>query len=91
MIKRFKVGTVQLKKDRSGTTVQLGNQSRNEKYATTVEVIVRDGQGKELARSTGGYLKVENPRTRPGITEEQAAKIPEWIKSELFLVVDDGK
>lgn len=91
MIKKYKVGNVQLKKDRSGTTVALGNVSKNSKYATNIEIIVRDGEGNELARSTNGFLKVENPRTRPGITEEQAAKIPDWIKNELYLVVDDGK
>lgn len=89
MIKKFKVGAVQKKKDGSGVTVKLGNFNKNTKYATTTEVIVRDAQGNVLARSTDAFLQVVDPRKREGITEEQAAKIPDFIRNELFLVVND--
>lgn len=88
-IKKFKVGVVQSKKSGDGVTIRLGNYSKNEKYATTTEVIVRDHAGNILASVKEGYLQVVNPRQREGLTEEQAAKIPDYIKSELFVVVND--
>jgi hypothetical protein len=93
-IKKFKVGNVQLKKDRSGVTVALGNYSKDPKYATTVEMIVRDGSGNVLAKTTGGFLQVVDPRkqlNKDGTekSEEQLAKIPEWIKNELFIIVEE--
>jgi hypothetical protein len=92
MIKKFKVGTVQSKKDRSGVTIAVGNaNAKNEKYRTSVEITVKDANGNVLAQVENGYLVVQDPRKRDGITEEQLAKIPDWIKSEVFVVVDDGQ
>lgn len=88
-MKKFKVGVVQTKKSGDGVTIKLGNWSKNPKYATTTEIIVRDSEGNVLARTTEGYLQVVNPRQREGITEEQLSKIPEYIKSELFVIVND--
>lgn len=89
MIKKFKVGVVQSKKSGDGVTVKLGNYSKNEKYATTTEVIVRDNQGNVLAHAKDGYLQVVNPRERDGITEEQRNRIPDYIRNELYVIVDD--
>jgi hypothetical protein len=90
MVKKFKVGTVQSKKDKSGVTVAVGNpNAQNEKYRTTVEITVKDGNGNILAKAENGYLQVVDPRKREGITEEQLAKIPAWVKNELYLVVND--
>lgn len=93
-IKKFKVGTVQTKKDKSGVTVALGSFSKDEKFRTTVEVTVKDSTGKVLAKAENGFLQVQDPRKRTNkdgtpLSEEQAAKIPAWIKSELFLVVNE--
>lgn len=90
MAKKFiKVGTVQAKKSGDGVTVSLGSNSKNPKYATTTEIVVRDGQGNVLGKAQGGYLMVQDPRQRPGITEDQASKIPDWIKYELVLVTEE--
>lgn len=90
-IRKFKVGTVQTKKDKSGVTVAVGNpQAKDKKYRTHVELTVRDDEGNLLATAKNGYLKVEDPRKREGATAEQLAKIPAFVKNELFLVVDDG-
>ena len=88
-IKSFKVATVQMKKDGSGTTVKLGNYSKNEKYKTTTQIIVRDSSGNVLADVTDSYLVVKDPRTRENITEEQVGRIPDYIKNELFVIVSD--
>jgi len=88
-IKSFKVGTVQTKKSGVGATVKLGNFSKNAKYATSTEVTIRDSGGNVLANRADCYLVVKNPREREGITEEELAKIPAWVKHELYLIVDD--
>lgn len=97
MVKKFKIGTVQLKKDKSGVTVKVGNpESKNEKYRTSVEITVRDAAGEVLATAVDGYLVVQDPRKRvkengEGLSEAELARIPEWVKSELFLMVSDGQ
>lgn len=83
--KKFKVGNVQTKKDGVGTTIRLGSYSKNLKYATSVQLIVRDGAGNIVADVKDGYLQVIDPRTREGITEEQAAKIPDFVLKELYV------
>lgn len=88
-IKKYKVGAVQTKKDKSGVTVKLGNYSKNEKYKTTTQIIVRNHEGKVLADVTDGFLQVVNPREREGLTEEQLARIPEYIRNELFVVISE--
>lgn len=90
MIKRFKVGTVQSKKDKTGVTIAVGNsKAKNPKYITNVEITVKDHEGNILAKAENGYLVVQDPRKRDGITEEQLANIPDWVKSEVFLVTND--
>jgi hypothetical protein len=97
VIKKFKVGVVQLKQDKSGVTVKLGSpDSKNEKFRYSVELTVKDHLGNVVAKAENGYLKVEDPRKRvkkdgEGLSEDELAKIPAWIKNELMLVVDDGK
>lgn len=97
MIKRFKVGNVQLKMDKSGVTVALGNpKAKNEQYRTTVEVIVKDNKGNVLAKTENGFLQVVDPRKATNkdgtpLSEDQLERIPAWVKNELYLVVSDDK
>lgn len=92
-VKKYKVGTVQTKKDKSGVTVAVGNPTaKNEKYRTNVEIIVKDGNGKILAKAENGFLQVVDPRKRTNndgspLSDDQLAQIPAWVKNELFLVV----
>lgn len=89
-IKSFKIGSVNKKKDGNGTSIKLGSPNKNPKYATTVEIIVRDSQGNVLARKKDGdYLTVRDPREREGITEEQAAKIPDFVLKDVVAIISD--
>lgn len=88
MAKFTKVGTVQLKKDKSGESLKLGVYNKNPKYAVNVDIRVRDSQGNTIAQGTDCYLMLQDPRERPGITEDQMAKIPEFILKELVLVTE---
>lgn len=96
MVKKHKVGTVQMKKDGTGFTVAVGSpNSKSEQYKTNVEIIVRDGKGVVLGRAINGFLKIEDPRKRTNkdgspLTEDQLAKIPDWIKNELYLITDEA-
>ena len=95
MVKKFRIGTVQMKKDNSGPTVRVGNpEAKDPKYITNVEITVKDGNGNVLAKATNGYLQVLDPRKRQNkdgsdLSDEQLAKIPAYIKQELHLVVED--
>lgn len=42
----------------------------------------------DVALKKGQILQVQDPRQRPGITEEQLAKIPDFVKAEIYLVED---
>lgn len=95
MVKKFKAGTVNMKKDKSGRTIKLGSYAKNPQYATTTQIIIRNSQGQVLADLTDPFLQIVDPRTvrnHDGTekTEEQAARIPEHILNELYVIVDDG-
>lgn len=51
----------------------------------------KDGKGRymkvnsTISLTEGQILNVQDPRNRPGITEEQLAKIPDFVVAELFL------
>lgn len=95
-VKRYKVGTVQMKKDQSGVTVRLGSPktktAKDDSFVTNIEITVKDAKGKVLTKAENGFLVVQDPRKRTNkdgsaLTEEQLARIPDWVKTELFLVV----
>jgi len=96
MIKKYRVGCIQRKKDGSGNTIKVGSpESKNEKFRNHVHITVTDDAGNVLAKATNGYLQAVNPRTalngdKSAKTEEQIARIPEYILAELFLIVDDA-
>jgi hypothetical protein len=91
MAKRFiKVGNVMKKRDGSGVFITLGNsKAKNEKYRYSVELTVRDSTGKVVGTSRDCLLSISDPRSRPGITEEESARIPDSIKNELTLVIEE--
>jgi hypothetical protein len=39
----------------------------------------------DVTLTKGQMLTIMNPRKRPGITEEQLAKIPDFVVAELFI------
>lgn len=83
-----KVGAILSKQGgKSGSFVVLGDENnKNEQYRTTVEIRVKDASGKVVAQTKNGFLTILNPRNRPGISEEQAEKIPARLEAELFIV-----
>lgn len=84
--KWVKIGKV-IRKKAGGVCVVVGEpDNKNEQYKYSVEVTVKDSSGKKVANFTNGFLTVTDPRKRPGITEEQASKIPASLVSELFFV-----
>ena len=85
--KWHKVGAVVKKSNGKGVCILTGNsKAKDAKYQFTVELTVKDGNGKKLFSTTNPLLNVSDPRKRPGITEEDAAKIPASLVSELFFV-----
>lgn len=51
----------------------------------------KDGSGNyfkvksNLTISEGQIFNIQNPRKRKGITEDQLAKIPDWVVADLYL------
>ena len=56
-----------------------------------VEVIVKDANGNVLAKVSNPSFTIQNPRTRVGATEDQIAKIPEWLVANVSLGPDRPK
>lgn len=85
MARFIKVGSVMTKKaPKTGVHIGTGDKFRK----LNVNVTVTDESGNTVAQATNPFLHVQDPRKRPGATEEEVAKIPTWLKQELFLVVD---
>ncbi len=78
----FNVG--QIKVGKTGNSyLTLG--SPKSKVPLTVELVVKDATGKVVATVTNPNLNIQDPRKRAGITEEQLALVPSWIKAEVAL------
>jgi hypothetical protein len=103
MAKNVQIGSLIVTQDESGkqrVSIGLGKKSTNPKYSkynVSVEVVVRDGSGKVIARQTDGFINLSDPRTKPdellqaGIISEEkavemreaASKTPEKIRYHL--------
>lgn len=98
--KKVKFGTVISKLDKNGnksTFVALGQKGKDPKWNTTVEITVKDANGKVISHQVDGFMQVNNPhkvseQLLASLSEEQqqkalerAAKVPENILSELFV------
>ena len=87
--KYHKIGAVLRTAKNDGVFVALGNsKAKDAKYRNHVEITLKDDSGKVLASTVDGTFAVFNPRQRPGISDEDAAKIPDKVVSELFIVKD---
>jgi hypothetical protein len=73
-----------LKEGQFGSYIELGQNGKNEKYNYTVEVRVTKPDG---TKQTFKNPKVAlfDPRKRPGIKDEELAKIPEWKLNDLVI------
>lgn len=67
MAKNTRIGNLLNNKVNGKTLISigLGNKGKDPKYNTSVEIIVRDSEGKVVARQTDGFLTLVNPRTEP--------------------------
>lgn len=72
------------KNDKGNQYLSFGNPESKYK-PVNVELVVKDAGGAVLATVTNPKLTIQNPRKRPGITEEQLAKIPEYILADVSL------
>ena len=86
--KYVKLGVIM--KGEKGPYLILGNnKNKNADFNYSVEVRVVDNSGNKKAYTKNGILSLFNPRKRPGITEEQASRIPKSLEYDVMLVVDE--
>lgn len=84
MARWFTVGKVLKKKaPKTGNQVALGG---DKFHKLTVTLVVKDEKGNVVASVDNPYLQIRDPRLNPNLKE--GVKIPDFIKSELQLVVD---
>lgn len=82
-----KVGAVIKKANGKGVCVITGNsKAKDPKYQFSVEVTIKDAEGKVVTKASNPLFTVSDPRKRPGIKDEDMAKIPASLVSELFFV-----
>lgn len=68
----------------TGSYIQLGT-PKSKFEPVNVRVIVTDLKGNVVKDVTNPNINVQNPRKRPGITDEQKSKIPDYLLAELSL------
>lgn len=83
MAKYIEIGTLQVK---NGTFLALGRKNKPgyDKYDLSIEIIVKNKEGKVVARQTDGFINLVDPRKQPEellalgkITEEAASQMKE--------------
>ena len=84
----LKVGLI--KKSNSGSQYLALGTPKSGFRPCQVELVVKDMDGKVLARVDNPTLNIQNPRKRKDITEEQLAKIPDFILAEISLAPKTG-
>ena len=88
--KWHKIGAVVKKKNGKGVCIITGNaNAKDPKYQFNVQLTITDAQGNKVASVKNGLLTVSDPRKRPGIKDEDLAKIPASLVSELFFVENE--
>ena len=103
MAKYIDIGNLMVKENDKGEKsvfLTLGKTNKDPKYSKYdlhVEIVVKDNEGKVVARQTDGFVGLVDPRTQPRELlakeliskkmaeemEERAAKLPEMIKYKL--------
>jgi len=84
MAKWQKLGVV-LRGDK-GPFLILGDlKNKDSKYQYTVELIVKDSKGEVVHTVQNPLISLSDPRSRPGITEEQRARISDKLRYEAIV------
>ena len=68
----------------TGSYIQFGT-AKSKYQPVNVKITVTDLNGNVVAEVTNPNLHVQDPRKRPGITDEQKAQIPAYILREISL------
>ena len=85
MAKWYTVGKVLKKKaPKTGNQVVLGGDNF---HKLTVTLTVTNEKGEVVASAVNPFLQIRDPRTNPNLKE--GTKIPDFIRQELQLVVDE--
>lgn len=77
-----KIGAV-LRGDKGPFLVMGDTKAKNKQYQYDVELVVRDSDGKEVLKVKNPLISLFDPRTRPGITEEELERVPEKVRYEV--------
>lgn len=66
---------------------KVGQVLKSKAGGTYIKLDLRKGEEvlKSLTLENGAMLTLQDPRKRKGITEEQLAKIPDFVKADIFL------
>lgn len=88
MAKFQKVGVV-LRGDKGPFLVMGDSKAKSKNYQFEVELTVRDGNGKEVLRVKNPLLNMFDPRKRPGIKEEDAARLSDKLRYEVMVKASD--
>ena len=81
-----------LRKTAKGPYLLLGNpKGKDEQYRTTVTLTVKDFKGNIITEEVNPLISLQDPRKRKGISEEQAASIPEELRYVLSIPPEKEK
>jgi uncharacterized protein YxjI len=82
--KYWNVGKVLKNKDKPGVNIVLGDSYKKLKVVVTIS----DANGNVVAEVENPRLFVRDVRENPNLTEEQRAKIPNWVLQDLTLITE---
>jgi len=88
MAKFHRIGRILRKKDKAGEYISLGDPN-NRKFPYHLDIRIRDETDNVVFQGTDCFVTIQDPRANPNISEENKARIPEFILSELVVVERD--
>jgi len=96
MSKWIKIGTVMKRKSGKGSYLQINSQGNpNKNGLGAVKLSVKTESGWEevavSANQKGLILSIMDPRARPGISDDEKARVPDFVKAEIFLPPSENK
>jgi hypothetical protein len=75
------------KEDPDKFYIRLGEKGRNEKYNTTVELVIKDASGNVIGTQTDGFLTLSDPRNSKFADSASLDKVPN-LKFDVLLGQD---
>lgn len=74
-----------IKRSKAGSQYLSFGNPQDKYQPVNVKVVVEDLNGKVLTEELNPVMFIQDPRKRKGITEDQAGKIPDFIRAEVSL------